>query len=227
MTKYMGFVDAGYLRARCANILKQDIATVNFDPSGVVSWLREFPKHKVIEYWGAGQFLRAYWYDGAYPSTHDKHKDQMGYFKSIAAEPCVRLRLGVLVERPIKYTPALRKAVSEAADAIGVPRWRLNQELEKRLKKHPQRNQKGVDTLIALDMARFAARKVCDTMVLMSGDDDLTEVVRVVQDTGCKVAIATPDRRTVSAGLKSMADEIIDIPKSDLAKMFKPPKEDN
>ena len=64
-------------------------------------------------------------------------------------------------------------------------------------------------------------------MVLMSGDDDLTEVVRVVQDTGCKVAIATPDRRTVSAGLKSMADEIIDIPKSDLAKMFKPPKEDN
>ena len=55
----------------------------------------------------------------------------------------------------------------------------------------PERRQKGVDTLIALDLVRLAGHSVFDTAVLVSGDRDLAEAVRATQDLGSQVVIAT------------------------------------
>jgi len=48
--------------------------------------------------------------------------------------------------------------------------------------------QKGVDSLIAIDMLTKAFRKDCDEVVLLAGDSDFVEVVKAVKDAGVKVA---------------------------------------
>lgn len=39
---------------------------------------------------------------------------------------------------------------------------------------YPECEQKGVDTLIALDLVRLAGRSVCSTALLTAGDRDLS-----------------------------------------------------
>ena len=85
---------------------------------------------------------------------------------------------------------------------------------------YPDRQQKGVDTLIALDMVRLAGRSVFSTAVLIAGDRDMAEVVRTVQDFGIRVVVATPNRRSVSDELAQLADYVIDIREGDCRKML-------
>lgn len=49
--------------------------------------------------------------------------------------------------------------------------------------------QKGVDLRIGLDMVALARNKAVDTIVLISGDDDLTEAVEEAQDHGVTVIV--------------------------------------
>jgi uncharacterized LabA/DUF88 family protein len=51
--------------------------------------------------------------------------------------------------------------------------------------------QKGVDVLLALDMLRFALKGNYDTAILVSGDGDFADIVRMVKDEGRKVEIVT------------------------------------
>ncbi|WP_457638012.1 LabA-like NYN domain-containing protein [Oceanithermus sp.] len=51
--------------------------------------------------------------------------------------------------------------------------------------------EKGVDIQIAVDMLRLAYARAYDVAVLVSGDGDFAEVVRVVQDMGMQVENAT------------------------------------
>ena len=76
-----------------------------------------------------------------------------------------------------------------------------------------------VDTLIALDMVRFAGQKVFDTAVLISGDQDLAGAVQTTQDMGCRVVIATPDENSVSKELKKLADAVIVFSQNELKTM--------
>ncbi|AEB10871.1 NYN domain-containing protein [Marinithermus hydrothermalis] len=51
--------------------------------------------------------------------------------------------------------------------------------------------EKGVDIQIAVDMLRLAYARAYDVAVLVSGDGDFAEVVRVVQDMGMQVENTT------------------------------------
>lgn len=51
--------------------------------------------------------------------------------------------------------------------------------------------QKGVDVLLSLDMLRFALKDNYDTAVLVSGDGDFADIVKMVKDEGKKVEVIT------------------------------------
>jgi uncharacterized LabA/DUF88 family protein len=70
--------------------------------------------------------------------------------------------------------------------------------------------QKGVDVLIAIDMLRFAIKDNYDVAILVSGDGDFTDIVRLVKDEGRRVEIVTfPDTR--SRDLLAACDNFIEI----------------
>jgi len=51
--------------------------------------------------------------------------------------------------------------------------------------------EKGVDIQIAVDMLRLAYARAFDVAILVSGDGDFAEVVRVIQDMGMQVENTT------------------------------------
>ena len=103
------------------------------------------------------------------------------------------------------------EALRTTARALGVDAEKLVDEFSREWTFHPDRQQKGVDTLIALDLVRLAGRAAFDTAILIGGDRDLAEAVRAAQDFGRRVIVATPSRRSVARELAQLADEIIDL----------------
>ena len=83
--------------------------------------------------------------------------------------------------------------------------------------------QKGVDTLLALDLVRLAGRSVFTTAVLIINDRDFSEAIRAAQDFGVRVLIATPNKHRVASELTQLADGLIVIPPQVLEKMLPPP----
>ena len=196
-----GFVDAGYLIAEGAK-------AVNKRPKQV------FPRASYVTEWingKVGGIIRTYWYDGALPTTHPAYEKQRRYFDAIAYTPGIQLRLGHLVERQSRLEGPMRRALRTTANGLGIPAGQLIAEFDKNWTFYPDRQQKGVDTLITLDMVRLASRSVFETAVVISGDRDLAEVVRTVQDYGVRVIIATPNRASVASEVLQLADNIIDI----------------
>lgn len=70
--------------------------------------------------------------------------------------------------------------------------------------------QKGVDVLLALDMLRFALKGNYDTAILVSGDGDFADIVRMIKDEGRKVDIITFPG-TCAKALREASDELIEI----------------
>ena len=116
----------------------------------------------------------------------------------------------------------MRRALRETAEGLGVDPDELLSEFNSRWTFPPDRRQKGVDTLIALDMVRLAGRSAFSVAVLVAGDRDLAEVVRTVQDFGIRVIIATPNRKSVAAELAQLADSVICISEADRQNMLLP-----
>ena len=75
-------------------------------------------------------------------------------------------------------------ALRKTALGVGVEPDKLVEEFNKNWTFYPERHQKGVDTLITLDMIRLASRSAFDVAVLIAGDRDLAEAIRTVQDYG-------------------------------------------
>ena len=209
---YAGFVDAGYLRAEGAKAIGKRAPEVRLNASGVVEWLRGV----II----GGAFLRAYWYDGAFHPSHKEYDGQRRYFDAIAHTPGIQLRLGHIAERPSRMERPIRRELRNAAEGLGIDPDALLAEFDSRWTFYPDRQQKGVDTLIALDMVRLAGRSVFSDAVLIAGDRDLAEVVRTVQDFGIRAIIATPNRRSVAGELAQLADGVIEIREDDCRKML-------
>jgi uncharacterized LabA/DUF88 family protein len=67
--------------------------------------------------------------------------------------------------------------------------------------------QKGVDVRIATDMLMLAARNAYDVAILVSGDEDLVEVVREIKYLGKRVEIVA-FRKGVSENLELEADSM-------------------
>ena len=80
--------------------------------------------------------------------------------------------------------------------------------------------QKGVDTLLALDLVRLAGRSVCTTAVLIVNDRDFAEAIRAAQDFGVRVLVATPNKHKVAYEVRQLVDGLIPISKEVLVKML-------
>ena len=100
-------------------------------------------------------------------------------------------------------------ALRTTANGLGVAPDELVAEFDKNWTFYPELQQKGVDTLIALDMVRLASRSAFGTAIVIAGDRDLAEVVRTVQDYGVRVLIATPDRASVASEVVQLADGVL------------------
>jgi len=106
------------------------------------------------------------------------------------------------------------------AKHFGVDPDRLVGEFERHFRFSPERHQKGVDTLIALDLVRLAQTKAYDTAVLIAGDRDLAEAVRTAQDAGRHVIIAHPVGAGIATELRQLADVLIPIRADELQRML-------
>ena len=200
---FIGFIDAGYLRAEGARALGTRPRNVRPNAERIAAWVRR----RTVD----DQFLRAYWYDGSFDPSHQDYSRQRRLFNAIAQTPGIQLRLGHIAERQNRFRGPIRNAIRNSAIALGVEPDSLLEEFDRNWTFYPERQQKGVDTLIALDMVRLASRSVCGTMVLIAGDRDLAEVVRAVQDFGIRVLVASPNRESVARELAQLADGMLDI----------------
>lgn len=232
-----GFVDAAFLEregVKALGVAKRDRTT---DAGAVVAWLRKsYSRHSFeaseqyawgdqAPAWVGSKLLRTYWYDGAFAPSHPKAAAQRRYFEVIARAPGVQLRLGhVAVWKP-RFKAPIRRAVASAALEMGVDPAELLDRFDDHWEFRPVRQQKGVDTLIALDLVRLAGRGVIHTAILVSGDRDFAEAIRAAQDFGIEVLVATPRLGSVAREVAIVADGILEVAEKDLQRILPPRRE--
>lgn len=84
----------------------------------------------------------------------------------------------------------------------------------------PERQQKGVDTLITLDLVRLAQQGAYSTGILISGDRDLAKAVRVAQAMGRRIVVAYPAGDGIATELSHLADQVEPIPQQEVNQML-------
>jgi hypothetical protein len=211
MAYYAVFIDAGYLKRSAARALKCKAHEITLDAASVVTWARGLGKGGA----SGDTLLRVYWYDGEFDPGHHEYPEQRRYFNSIGDVPGVHLRLGYVVER----SPNWHYAVKQALAACGV----TLADFEKHFTFLPGREQKGVDSLLTLDLVHLAEKGAYQWAVLVAGDRDFDEPVSTAQSEGRRVLIAVPTPRDLAPQLRRRADEVMVIEASALKTFFKPP----
>lgn len=201
------FIDVGFLTAEGARTLQAPRRAVKPNAQGCVDWIRGHFADDL-----GSRFLRVYWYDGAFDPRDHRYESQRRYFDAIASTPGIQLRLGHLQEIKPRWQHALRKAL----DACGVDEDQFGQHFSMR----PEVRQKGVDTRLTLDLVRLAQRRVYDTALLLAGDRDLAEPVRVAQDEGAFVTLAAPLRAGIANELRQLVDLHVKLDADDLRTML-------
>ena len=216
-SSYVGFVDVGFLKAEGARLLGAKPGMVRPEAQAVVDWFKGLDCGAV----DGASFVRAYWYDGAFEPGHSEYQGQRQFFDAIAFTPGVQLRLGHIAERTPRLEKPIVDALRSTGVALGIEADKLIAEFRRHWTFHPERHQKGVDTLIALDLVRLAGRGNFGTAVLLAGDRDVAEAVRAAQDFGQRVVVATPSRRSLARELAQLADEVVDLDEATVRAMLK------
>ena len=216
MESYIGLVDVGFLKAEGARLLGGTAAGVRPDARAVVNWCKTLDS-PLVE---GATFVRAYWYDGAFDPAHAGYERQRRFFDAIGRTPGIQLRLGHLAERSSRLRSPVLETLRATAGAVGIDADKLVDEFSRHWTFLPEHRQKGVDTLIALDLVRLAGRSAFDTAVLIAGDRDLAEAVRSAQDFGRRVVVAAPSGRSVAKELVQLADEIVDLDEATVGAML-------
>jgi uncharacterized LabA/DUF88 family protein len=118
--------------------------------------------------------------------------------------------------------PAQRQRFDELASTSGV-RLRLGQLVRRAPGSQKARfEQKGVDTLLVLDLVKMAQQGAYDIAVVCTGDRDLAEAVRVVgDDYSRRVWLWTPDQASVAKELVHAADNLAIMEPNELGLIFK------
>jgi uncharacterized LabA/DUF88 family protein len=70
--------------------------------------------------------------------------------------------------------------------------------------------EKGVDVSLVTDMLKFAFMNVLDVCILVSGDNDFAEAVKIVKDRGIRVEIAAFEH-SIGRDLRMLADKFTSI----------------
>lgn len=205
----VGFLDFGYLKAAAAASLGVSGGRLRPVAEECVKWIVDAGTRLP----GNPRFLRLYWYDGAFDPGDARHASQRRFFDAIERTPGIRLRRGHVLE----YTPKWQYPLKQALRALDVD----SKDFERHFRFRPELVQKGVDTRITLDLVSLAQRRVYDVAVLIAGDRDLAEPVRVAQDEGRRVIVATPAGAGLAWELKHLADGVLTIDAAALGRMFR------
>jgi uncharacterized LabA/DUF88 family protein len=215
---YAVLVDAGFLMAEGARALGLPRDGLAFDGAACVEWCSGFYlEHRTARagsIFAGREFLRAYWYDGAYDPVDRRYFRQRETFDAMASVAGLYLRLGHLQER----RPAWQRAVRRALRAGGMSLDDFAVHFEFR----PELEQKGVDVLMTLDMVILSLERTVEAILLVSGDRDLEEAVRFAQGVGCRVVVAHPRTAGVATSLCQLADARFSIEETDLQRMLVP-----
>lgn len=215
---YAAFIDYGFLRAESTKELSLKEQQSKPNASQIYKWCCSM--HLACGHPDSTGFLRAYWYDGEFPSNHDQYQPHKKFLDAIAGVPGIQMRLGQVVEQESKLQHPIEVALRQVAHDLGISHTDLKKSFDNHFQFHPDRAQKGVDTLIALDMVRLAGRGVYDAALLVAGDRDLAEAIKASQDFGARVVVATPRLASVAREIRQIADAVIEIQVSELEKMF-------
>jgi uncharacterized LabA/DUF88 family protein len=203
------FIDVGFLTAEGARTLNVPRRSVQPDARGCVEWVRSHVESTSP----SSRFLRLYWYDGAFDPRDQRYASQRRYFDAIASTPGIQLRLGHLQEIRPRWQHALEKAL----EACGVDK----DEFGKHFVMRSEIRQKGVDTRLTLDLVRLAQRRVYDEALLVAGDRDLAEPVRIAQDEGALITLLTPARAGIATELRQLVDAHVELQATDLRAMLR------
>ncbi|GIF41930.1 NYN domain-containing protein [Actinoplanes xinjiangensis] len=205
-SQMVGIIDAGFITRSGRFLLGNP--TLMFEPEELVGWLHSSALRMGV------RFLRAYWYDGAYEPGSPHFQQQREKFARLESCPGLQLRLGHLQKRKFDYKPALRRAAGE----MGID----YQELMRHFQPEAIYQQKGVDSLIVLDMVRLVQQGACSHVMLMAGDRDLAESVRAVQQLGATVTLAFPKGAPVATEVRNLADEVVTWSPEAVERLTKP-----
>jgi len=113
--------------------------------------------------------IRTYYYNAPLnrDDDEDKHRLQQSFFDSLDSVPYLTKKFGRLERRIVRQTLPDGTFISA-----------------------PTYVEKGVDTLIVIDMMAFAFNDTYDTAILVSGDEDFAVVVEKVKELGKHVEVA-------------------------------------
>ena len=126
---YAGFIDAGFLHAEGARKLGHSRSDTSLNAEEIVAWFRRLVNHRLIG--EREEFLRAYWYDGAFEHSHPGYANQLRYFDAIASTPRIQLRLGHIAERQSPLERPIRSALDNTAQGLGIEPGLLRQEFNR------------------------------------------------------------------------------------------------
>lgn len=200
------FIDAGFLQAEGSRILTGSGYRMRIDVRSAVDELRALAEAATGE-----EFLRAYWYDGAYRSDDPRASGQRQFIDAVALTPGLTVRLGTVKNWMPSWLQAARGRLQ--ARGLDPEEIGLRDTIE---------IQKGVDTLIVLDLIRLAQKGAFSTAVLLAGDRDLLEAVTTVQEEGRMVVLTHPEGTDVDLALRQAADRVEPIPRAILERFLSP-----
>ncbi|MFJ2034293.1 NYN domain-containing protein [Streptosporangium sp. NPDC087985] len=189
----VGMVDAGFLTRSISGALQIPVGEVHVEGEELTSWFLVAANRM------NNSLLRCYWYDGQYPEGAALRSRQRAELDKLEECAGIQLRLGHLQSLPFEHKEQLRAAASTAG--IDYSNLMKHFNLETRY------TQKGVDTLIVLDMLRFVQQGMTKRIVLVAGDRDLAEAVREIQNLGATIILAYPQGAPVAKELGNLADE--------------------
>jgi uncharacterized LabA/DUF88 family protein len=131
--------------------------------------------------------IRTYYYNAPLnkEDDEDKHRMQQSFFDSLDTVPYLTKKFGRLEKRIVRQTLPDGTFISA-----------------------PTYVEKGVDTLIVIDMLTFGFKDTYDTAILVSGDEDFAIVVEKVKELGKHVEVANLGG---SFALRQTADKYIMI----------------
>ena len=196
LSRVMVFIDGHYLEKKIRDKKISDKLDEGLKYQNIPNFLVNQTKRGSIQ----PQLERAYYYN-ALPNLKE-----LDHIKDEQERTNIKQKMEEIIKKNEPRFDAIR-----SLDMFDVRLGRLV------YSKNGEPRQKGVDSLIAIDMLSKAFRKQCDEAVLLAGDSDFIEVVKAVKDAGVKVAGAFFKDNTTKELIQSF-DKLIVLDNYDFVK---------
>jgi uncharacterized LabA/DUF88 family protein len=195
----MAFVDARGLQHALVKAAGVSARQHRVDVGALRNWLRDGADGHVAP----RACRRILYYDAAFDAGHPNAEGQQRFFHALRRIEQVQLRLGHLS----LITPDWHDELRAALAALEIPVERF----EQLMPLQPSLRQKGVDVLLALDLARLAERGRVSRAVILAADSDFVPALEIASEAGVLLTLAVPSGTQPAQRLLALADDTIEI----------------